>query len=177
MNDWMDPELDPRMDSGPHVDERPLLLDYLNYHRLTLELKCDGLHAEQLSRRSVSPSTMSLLGLVRHLADVERVWFREVMAGEDAPPHYWDQDGVDTDFDGVQADQAMVEEAWTTWRSEVANAEQFVAGVDDLAQPAANTARGNLVLREVLVHLIEEYARHNGHADLLRECIDGRTGE
>lgn len=176
MAEWMDPELDPRMGDGPHVDERPLLLDYLRFHRLTLELKCDGLDAEQLARRSVPPSTMSLLGLLRHLADVERVWFREVLAGEEAPPHYW-VDGDDTDFDGAVADDEMVAEAWATWRSEVANAERFIDSVEDLAQPAVSTARGPLVVREVLVHLIEEYARHNGHADLLREAIDGRTGE
>ena len=107
---WMDPELDPRTGDGPHTDERPMLLDYLRYHRLTLQLKCDGLDAEQMARRSVPPSSLSLLGLVRHLADVERVWFREVLAGEDAPPHYW-VDGNDEDFDGAVADDEVVAEA------------------------------------------------------------------
>ena len=173
---WMDPAVDPRMGDGPHVDERPILLDSLRYHRMTLELKCEGLDAAQMARRSVPPSSLSLLGLVRHLADVERVWFREVLAGEDAPPHYW-VDGNDQDFDGAVADDAMVSQAWATWKAEIENAERLVATIDDLAFPVPNRSRGDLVLREVLVHMVEEYARHNGHADLLREAIDGRTGE
>ena len=86
---WVDPDDDLR-DTGTELhDERSVLVDYLRVYRLTMEMKCAGLDAEQLARRSVPPSTMSLLGLIRHMADVERHWFRRVMAGEDAPPLYW----------------------------------------------------------------------------------------
>ena len=174
---FLDEADDPR-ENGPTLgDERATLAEYLRYERLTLEIKCDGLDAEQLARRSVEPSTMSLLGLVRHLADVERYWFRRVMAAEDAPPLFWTEDDRDRDFDGAVADPAAVEEAWAAWRAEVANAEAYVAAAPDL-DVRATTRHGQVVsLREVLVHMVEEYARHNGHADLLRERIDGRVGQ
>jgi len=171
---FLDLDDDPR-ENGPTLgDERETLVEFLRCQRLTLELKCAGLEAADLARRSVEPSTMSLLGLVRHLADVERSWFRRIMAGQDAPAHFSSPTDRDGDFDGAVADQDVVAQAWQVWRDECAFTDRFVADADDLGV----TDPGHEVsLREVLVHMIEEYARHNGHADLLRERIDGRVGQ
>jgi uncharacterized damage-inducible protein DinB len=174
---WLDPAEDPR-DSGAVLEgERATLLDYLRVYRTTLELKCADLDAEQLARRSVPPSTMSLLGLIRHMADVERNWFRRVMAGADVPPLYWSKDVEDADWLGAVADPAVVDAAWKDWRDEVAFAEEFVAGAADLGIRGTMRDGNTIALREVLLHMIEEYARHCGHADLLRERIDGRVGQ
>jgi uncharacterized damage-inducible protein DinB len=165
---------DPRSDGGFDNDERAVLAGSLADQRLTLELKCAGLDTAAMARRSVAPSNLSLLGLVRHLADVERYWFREVMAGQLASAHYRNADGVNVDFDATAPDPTMVAQAWATWREEVTFAERCVADTADLGA----LGRGEPVpLREVLVHMIEEYARHIGHADLLRERIDGRIGQ
>jgi len=173
---WVDPEDDPRSEEAVLGDERATLLDYLRSYRLTLELKCSGLTAAQLATRSVPPSTLSLLGLVRHLAGVEQNWFRIVMAGEEVERLYREPEDRDADFNGAVADDAVVADAWQRWRAEVANAEAFVdaAGSLDLVSLKPDVA---INLREVLVHMIEEYARHCGHADLLRECVDGATGQ
>jgi uncharacterized damage-inducible protein DinB len=120
---------------------------------------------------------MSLLGLVRHMADVERNWFRRVMAHADAPPLYWSKDVPDADWLGAVADPAVVDDAWRAWREEVAFAEKFVADSPDLGIKAIMRDGTSIALREVLLHMIEEYARHCGHADLLRERIDGRVGQ
>jgi uncharacterized damage-inducible protein DinB len=171
---WLDPDDDPR-ESGAvvAVDERSTLVEYLRRYRLTLQMKCSDLDAEQLARRSVPPSTMSLLGLVRHLAKVEHDWFRLQTAGQDAPRLYVSDGDPDGDWNGALPDAAVAEEAWRTWRAEVAFAEDLVADSDDLGAPGAT----GVPLRQVLVHMIEEYARHCGHADLLRERIDGRVGQ
>ncbi len=171
-NMFVSPEEDPRTDGG-FVGERNTLLGYLRDQRLTLELKCTDLSPEQLAHRSVPPSKMSLLGLVRHMADVEQIWFRIRMAGFQVPRHYRTEENRDADFDGASADPAVVAEAFATWRSEIEFAEDYVDSVQDLGE---HGAEGH-ALREVLIHLIEEYARHNGHADLLRERIDGRIGQ
>jgi uncharacterized damage-inducible protein DinB len=177
-NLWMDPAQDPRFTGSQDLEgERATLLDYLRAYRLALELKCADLDAAQLARRSVPPSTMSLLGLVRHMADVERNWFRRVMAGAEAPPLYWSDDVPDADWLGAVADQAVVDDAWRAWREEVAFAQKFVADSPDLGIKATMNDGTTIALREVLVHMIEEYARHCGHADLLRERIDGRIGQ
>ena len=175
---WMDAAQDPRLAAGAKPEgERATLLDYLRAYRLALELKCADLDAEQLARRSVPPSTMSLLGLIRHMADVERHWFRRVMAQSGAPPLYWSEDVPDADWVGAVADPALVDDAWRAWRGEVAFAEKFVADSPDLGRKGINRDGTSLALREVLVHMIEEYARHCGHADLLRERVDGRIGQ
>ena len=177
-NMWMNPAQDPRFTEGQDLEgERATLLDYLRAYRLALELKCADLDAAQLARRSVPPSTMSLLGLVRHMADVERNWFRRVMAEADAPPLYWSDDVLDADWLGAVADQAVVDDAWQAWREEVAFAQKFVADSPDLGIKGTMKDGSTVALREVLVHMIEEYARHLGHADLLRERIDGRVGQ
>jgi uncharacterized damage-inducible protein DinB len=166
---FVSPEEDPRTDGG-FKGERATLAGFLRDQRLTLELKCAGLDAEGMARRSVPPSNLSLLGLVRHMAEVERGWFRRRLTGEDAPRLYGDSDA---DFDGAVADPEVVAQAWANWRSEVAFAERFAAEAPNLDL----VGKDGDVLREVLVHMIEEYARHNGHADFLRERIDGRVGQ
>jgi len=176
-NMWMNWDNDPRNTGAELEGERATLIDYLRAYRLVLEMKCADLDAEQLARRSVPPSTMSLLGLIRHMADVERHWFRRVMAGEEAPAHYWSNDEDDADWAGAVADAAVVADAWQQWRYEVGFAERFVADADDLGVRATMRDGTTIALREVIVHMIEEYARHAGHADLLRERVDGRVGQ
>jgi uncharacterized damage-inducible protein DinB len=170
---WSDmfvpPEEDPREGVGFANDERSMLVGFLANRRLTFEMKCAGLDAEQMARRSVPPSDLSLLGLLRHLAEVERGWFRREMAGHDVPDRFPDED-----FGGAAADPEAVAAAWTAWREEVEFAEQFVADAPDLGLLGKGSG---VPLRQLLVHMIEEYARHNGHADLIRERIDGRVGQ
>jgi uncharacterized damage-inducible protein DinB len=162
--------------TGPTTgDERRMLIDVLSVQRATLQLKCSGLGPE-LSLRSVEPSTLSLLGLVRHLADVERRWFRRVLAGQDAPALFSSTAHPDEDFDGATDDPRAIAAAWEAWRTEVAFAEQLVTEAPDLDVEGDDSWRGTVSLRWVLIHMIEEYARHNGHADLLRERIDGAIG-
>ncbi len=120
---------------------------------------------------------MSLLGLVRHLAEVERGWFRRVMAGADAPPVFYSDTDPDGDFDGAVPDPEVVAEAWNLWRAEVEFADRFVAEAPDLTVIGAHKHHGAVSLRWVLVHMVEEYARHNGHVDLLRERIDSAVGQ
>ncbi|WP_435880596.1 DinB family protein [Streptomyces zaomyceticus] len=172
----------PRRFSGPSTgDERAMLAGFLADQRTTLVLKCAGLGgaegAASLARRAVEPSTLSLLGLVRHLTDVERRWFGAVLAGqEDAGPLWSSAEDPDGDFDGASADPASVAAAWKAWREAVDFAERFAAEAPDLDVSGRDAWRGTVSLRWVLVHMIEEYARHNGHADLLRERIDGARG-
>jgi len=173
---FIDPDTDPREDGTSLGDERATLIEFLRCQRLTLQLKCEDLDSGQLARRAVEPSTMSLLGLLRHMAEVERVWFRRRFAGQDVPKRYQSDAEPDGDFDGAVADQAVVEEAWTAWREEMAFAEQF-AHDSDLDFVGHDSDGNPISLRELMIHMVEEYARHNGHADLLRERIDGRVGE
>jgi uncharacterized damage-inducible protein DinB len=167
---------DPREIRPPMTDERSTLVGYLRDQRYTLEIKCSGLDADGMAARSVPPSTMSLLGLVRHLADTERGWFRNYMAGEDVPARYSSREDPDGEWDNATADPAVVEEAWAAWREECAWTDAFVAAAPDLELPGSHPSDMHTNLRQVLIHLIEEYARHNGHADLLREALDGTTG-
>ncbi len=164
-------------------DERSTLAEALRCQRLTLEMKCAGLDADAMARRAVEPSTMSLLGLVRHLAEVERATFRRLMAGQDAPRLFCSDTDRDGDFDGAVPHPEVVTQAWQAWRAEVDFANQFVAdapSLDITADDPLNrhgSGGGSMSLREVLVGMIEEYARHLGHADILRERIDGRIGQ
>jgi uncharacterized damage-inducible protein DinB len=173
----MPDERDPRPEPPTQGGELVTLVGFLRWQRATLEVKCAGLDAAQLATRSVEPSSMSLLGMVRHMAEVERSWFRTVMSGEEQQRIYRTADDPDGDWDGAVADPDVVAEAWATWRAEVAYADRFVAEARDLEVTGQETWRGAMSLRWVLTHMIEEYARHNGHADLLRERIDGATGQ
>nr|WP_316520553.1 DinB family protein [Kitasatospora sp. K002] len=169
---WADPADDPRNSEGPSPDgELATLQDFLTNHRLTLRMKCDGLDAEQLARRSVPPSTMSLLGLVRHLAEVERDWRNWVTYGEPLPKIYGRRDA---DFDGAVGEQAVVDGSFRDLEREQTALDAELAQYQDLGE---RVGRQRVSIRELLVHRIEEYARHCGHADLLRERVDGRVGQ
>lgn len=169
---WADPDNDPRNSDGPGPDgELATLRDYLKDYRLTLLMKCEGLDAGQLARRSVPPSTMSLLGLVRHLAEVERDWRNWISDGDPLPKLYG---GRDADFDGAVGEQSEVDAAYADLEREQAATDAALAGHRDLGE---RLGKDRTAVRELLVHRIEEYARHCGQADLLRECIDGRVGQ
>jgi hypothetical protein len=165
-----DPRIDPPLEAG----ERATLTAFLDFNRETLALKCDGLTDDQLRERAVPPSGLSLLGIVRHLAEVERNWFRPVLEGEEMRLIY----APDLDWEGAFRDVATrdVSEAFSTWRAECDHARALVSSAPTLE---TRGFRGGewFSLRWVLNHMIEEYARHNGHADLLRERLDGVTGE
>jgi uncharacterized damage-inducible protein DinB len=159
--------------------ERDALGAWLDYHRETLAWKCEGLTPDQLCARPIPSTSLTLIGLVRHMAEVERSWFRRCVGGrtlEDAPPIYYDRDtNPDGDFDDV--DPSTVEADVATWRAEIAASDAVLAtvGLDDVRHHAVWDE--DLDVRWVVIHMIEEYARHNGHADLLRQAIDGATGE
>ncbi|NIZ90771.1 DinB family protein [Kineosporiaceae bacterium B12] len=157
-------------------DERAVLDHWLDLYRDTLLLKVAGLDAEQLVRRAVPPSTMSLAGIVRHLTEVEAYWLRVVLLDEqDVPDYYCVPDSPDGDFDDVDAATAADDVA--AYRAELVTTRANTASWTDLAAPVRGLRRGRPVnLRWILTHLVEEYARHLGHADLLREAVDGRTG-
>ena len=175
---WTAPDDDPRTYGNP-VGELATYREYLGNYRLTIEMKCEGLDADQLARRSVPPSTLTLVGLVRHLAQMENHWFQRVLQGRvDRPQLYKREDDPDWDFAGATSDPAVVKDAFATWKVEMAKADEWLAALEeaDLSREFP-TGDGTVAPRDVLVHVIEEYARHAGHADLLRECIDGRTGQ
>ncbi|MGW0895449.1 DinB family protein [Streptomyces goshikiensis] len=154
--------------------ERETLRAYLDFHRATLAMKCEGLDDEELRRRSSPPSTLSLMGLVRHMAEVERHWFRRTMGGADVP-HVWSDKGdFQQAYDATGADGA---EAFAAWEAEVAHARRVEAEAESLEVTAyVPKWEADVSLRVVMLHMIHEYARHNGHADLLREAIDGVVG-
>lgn len=158
---WVDPDDDPRNSNGASPDgELGTLLDFLTNYRMTLRLKCEGLEAEQLARRSVAPSTLSLLGLIRHLAEVERDWHNWITDGEPLPQLYGGPDG---DFDGAVAEQAVVDAAYADLAREQAATDAALAEHPDLDE---RLGKDGFAVRELMVHRIEEYARHCGHADL-----------
>ncbi|MFD5973297.1 DinB family protein [Streptomyces bacillaris] len=163
--------------SEPAIDaaERPMLEGWLDYHRETLATKCAGLTDAQLREASVPPSPFTLLGLVRHLAEVERFWFREILAGEELPDLYCTEEDPDGDFTVTESDTWAGTES--VWRAEMAAARKVAAGyrLDDLSQGVGSAGKP-FNLRWIYTHMIEEYARHNGHADLVRERVDGATG-
>lgn len=168
---WLDPAQDPREAGEAPVGERATCERYLRDYRLTIELKCQGLDTVQMATRSVPPSTLSLLGLLRHLGEVERDWRNWITADEPAGRIYGP---AGSDVVAVRPDPAQVAEALRILHEEQAATDRLLAGFDDLGQRAG---REQVVIRELMVHRIEEYARHSGHADLLRECLDGRVGQ
>lgn len=169
---WADPADDPRhSDEGSPEGELATLLDFLAGYRKTLLMKCEGLDPEQLARRSVPPSTMSLLGLLRHLVEVERDWHNWIDASDPLPKLYGARDA---DFLGAVAEQDVVDAAYADLAREQAATDAALAEHPDLGE---RLGKDEISVRELMVHRIEEYARHCGHADLLRECVDGRVGQ
>jgi len=173
---WTAPTVD-RHEPDRIASERLALEQWLDYQRDTLLTKCAGLTAEQLKTRPVPPSGLSLLGLVRHMVEVERWWFRTNAGSQDIGNVYCTEDDEDADFDGV--DDADAAADLETYRREVQAARVAVAGkrLDDLVASPGHHPERTRDIRWIYVHMIEEYARHNGHADLIRERIDGVTGD
>ncbi|MGW2704795.1 DinB family protein [Streptomyces sp. NPDC001340] len=166
-----------RQEPAQNAGERAMLEGWLEYHRQTLAWKCEGLTDEQLRNASVPPSELSLMGLVRHMAEVERGWFRKVLVGDDPGPIYFTEEDRDGEFHLTAAD--TWEEAYGTWQAEIETARRNAAGfaLDDLSRGRSRFTEEPFNLRWIYTHMIEEYARHNGHADLVRERIDGATGD
>lgn len=156
--------------------ERQVLDHWLDLYRDTVLLKIAGLDAHQLARRSVAPSTMSLLGVVRHLTEVEAYWLRVVLLDEQGVPDYYcTPESPDGDFDDAAAETAAADVA--AYRAELRVTRANAGAWTDLDSPVRGRREGKPVnLRWILTHLVEEYARHLGHMDLLREAVDGRTG-
>jgi uncharacterized damage-inducible protein DinB len=177
---WTDSDSDPRSYGDPE-GELATYREYLSNYRLTLAMKGEGLSPEQLATRSVPPSTMSLLGLVRHMARVEHGWFQRALQGNlDEPRPFFDADHRDVDWDDAVGTKECVEDAIASWEREIGRADAYLDGLkdDDLGTKVTINGDGATAsVRDILVHMIEEYARHCGHADLLRECIDGRVGQ
>lgn len=165
-----------RIDPSTTAGEREMLESWLEFHRETLARKCAGLSEEQLRETAVPPSDISLLGLVRHMTEVERSWFQRVLSDKDAPKIYQSDENPDGDFHFT--DQDNWEQAHTAWREAIDRARELAAprSLDHIAEGKHPSGRA-FNLRWIYVHMIEEYARHNGHADFLRERIDGATGD
>jgi uncharacterized damage-inducible protein DinB len=176
---WIEPGQDPRTYGNPQ-GEKATYQEYLRNYRLTLEMKCQGLTPTQLAMRSVPPSSMSLLGLIRHMASVEHNWFRRVALSTGEERLFKTVDDRDHDFNGARGDEETVTDAFETWHTQIHQADAWLDALDESELgrelPFPNDA-GTVSVRDLLVHMIEEYARHCGHADLLRECVDGRTGQ
>jgi uncharacterized damage-inducible protein DinB len=170
---WTAPQAD-RTFVPPIADERQMVEAWLDFHRQTLLSKCAGLTGDQLRQRAAPPSPLSLLGLVRHLAEVERGWFRRRVNGEEIGFLFSSEADPDGEFDHVE--QADAEQDFATYLAEVEAARRAAAG-HDLDEIFYHSHREtDMSVRWAYLHMIEEYARHNGHADLLRERIDGKTG-
>ena len=171
----MEPAVSPNRVGPPLIaGEREMLRTFLDFHRSTLAMKCEGLSDEDLRRRSSPPSTLTLLGLVRHMAEVERTWFRRVINGEDIPFVWSDHEDYQAAYDASGSTRS---EAFAAWYSEVEHSRRIEREAESLDVTGHNARWGKDVsLRLVMLHLIHDYARHNGHADFLREAIDGTVG-
>jgi uncharacterized damage-inducible protein DinB len=152
-------------------DERSVLFGYLAYHRAVLARKVDGVSDEDARRAASPPSTLTLLGLIRHMTDVERWWFRRNRFAEDVPPLF------DDDEEWVVPRDATVASALAAYWDEIAVVDERLAATSLDHRNEGEPDAGAHTLRRTIVHMIEEYARHCGHADLLREAIDGSTGD
>jgi len=165
---------DPRIGPPHFGGEREMLRAFLDYQRVTLALKCEGLSDEELRRRSMPPSTLSLLGLVRHLAEVERTWFRRVFEDGEAPMVWSDEVDFQAAYDASTSTRA---EAFAAWEAEVEHSRRIERDAASLDLAGHQPRWGaDVSLRMVMVHVLLEYGRHNGHADFLREGIDGTVG-
>jgi uncharacterized damage-inducible protein DinB len=168
----------PRADPDLDAEELTVLGQYLDFHRATLVMKCARLDEADLKRRAVPTSNLTLLGLVRHLTDVEYGWFCEWLDGQPEKSVYFTDEDPNGDFDNL--DTHSVADIWTAFQAQVEESRRILGTFTDGGEPARGTpgrSRRPRNVRWILVHMVEEYARHNGHADLLREAIDGETGE
>jgi uncharacterized damage-inducible protein DinB len=158
-------------------DEKTALEEWVDFHRATLLMKCEGLTAEQLKKRSVEPSTLSLLGLVRHMSDVERGWFRRHAAREDVEFRYESDEDPDVDLNDLETADAAEDIAH--FIAECQRSREATAGLslEEVVPSRGHHPERTRNVRWIYLHMIEEYARHNGHADLLRERIGGATGD
>ncbi|WP_371776801.1 DinB family protein [Streptomyces sp. NBC_01438] len=165
---------DSRIGPPSFGSERDMLRAFLDYHRATLAMKCEGLSDDQLRQQSMPPSTLSLLGLVRHMAEVERAWFRRVFEDNDAPMVWSDKIDFQAAYD---ASASTRDEAFVAWDAEVQNSRRIEREAESLDQAGCQPRWDEEVsLRMVMVHVLLEYGRHNGHADFLREGVDGTVG-
>ncbi|MFF3978997.1 DinB family protein [Streptomyces sp. NPDC055808] len=165
---------DPRIGPPHFGDERETLRAFLDYHRTTLAMKCEGLDDDELRRQSMPPSTLSLLGLVRHMAEVERAWFRRVFEDHDVPMVWSEKVDFQAAYDASGSSRA---EAFAAWEAEVEHSRRIEREAESLDLVALQPRWDEDVsLRMVMLHVILEYGRHNGHADLLREGVDGTVG-
>jgi uncharacterized damage-inducible protein DinB len=163
-----------RIDPPLVGNERIMLRTFLDFHRATLAMKCDGLTDEALRCQSMPPSSLSLLGLIRHMAEVERNWFRRVINGEDIPLVWSEKGDFQVAYDASTATRA---EAFGAWQTEIERSRRIEETAESLDLVRHNERWDeDLSLRLVMLHLIHEYARHNRHADLLREGTDGTVG-
>jgi hypothetical protein len=168
-------DTDTRFALAAGADERTVLTTFLDFQRETLARKCAGLDDEQLRRRAVPASALTLIGLMRHLAAVERWYLQVIIAGEQPPELFGDGTDPEADLHDIAA--ATGADTYALWREQVAHSRRITAA-HPLDAVGTNPGRGqDHAHRWVLQHLIDEYARHNGHADLLRESIDGAVGE
>jgi hypothetical protein len=168
---WTTPQVD--LTEEPLMGaERPMLEAWLDRHRATFLRNCTGLTGEQLAMATTPPSNLTLLGLIRHLTDVERVWFRIRVAGQDVKPRYSEPPNWDAAFE--QLDPNRAESEYADLVAEMAEARVAVA-TRDLDETFVHARWGEMSVRWLYIHMIEEYAQHNGHADLIRESIDGHT--
>jgi uncharacterized damage-inducible protein DinB len=164
-----------RFEPSEIAPEREMLDGWLDYHRSTLLWKCEALSPEQLRARSVPTTTLTLLGLVRHMAEVERYWFRRIFNGEEESPIFNTDEDPDGDFNDLEG--AEPSEVFEIFQAECERSREISApaSLDDLGRKRRQGQEFSL--RWIHTHMIEEYARHNGHADLVREAIDGATGD
>jgi uncharacterized damage-inducible protein DinB len=168
-----------RIDPEPQSDERTMLVEFLEFYRATLLVKAAGLNDEQARTASVEPSILSITGLVRHMAAVERIWFQIRFRGDDIPRLYWPDGDPDGD---MRVAGVTLADALTVWEREVALSREVLADADlddIMAVPVLieGEPEWRASMRWILIHMIEEYARHAGHLDFLRERIDGVTGD
>ena len=166
-----DPEPDPTLDA----DERTTLSGFLDDQRKVLAWKCQGLSEAQLKEASVPPSKLTLLGLVRHMAEDERGWFRRGLSGEDLGPIWCTDADPDAEFEGVAG--ADVAQAFSVWEEECRISRSILKELSSLDVTFSTSTRPVISARHMVNHMIEEYSRHNGHADLIRERLDGATGD
>jgi uncharacterized damage-inducible protein DinB len=166
-----------RTDPSTTAPERDMLEQWLDFHRATLEMKYEGLTPEQLRQRSAPPSNLTLLGLVRHMAEVERGWFRYTFRGEKVPDLFCTEENPEADFNDLES--VSPDQALSMWHGECDYAREVfaAAALDEIAKEKSQRTGKEFSMRWIMLHMIEEYARHNGHADLIREAIDGATGD